>query len=173
MIDAVWSAARAGQWENWPGLPSGVTVATVMDALDGATLPLAVASRLGRRLLDRYDAAQLHVWADRGVVVLVEWIDPPCARAVAELLATLGRPDREAAGRYLRAGTTTTDYVYASRGLALTVAASYDQPSSFVPYLATVQLFAPGSLRDFILELGDNDQPGPRMIGPEPRLRPR
>jgi hypothetical protein len=167
--DAAWAVARAGRWASWPGLPSGQTVAGVIAALTGATPPLAAASRLGRRPVDRHDAPPLRVWADRAAVVLVEWVDPPCAGPVAELLAELGRPDREAAGRFLRAGTTTTEYVHASHGLALTVAASYDQPPSFAPYLVTVQLFAPGSLRDFVLELGGNDQPGPRPIGPGPR----
>ncbi|HMG53544.1 MAG TPA: hypothetical protein VK601_08675 [Kofleriaceae bacterium] len=168
-IDAAWGAARAGQWTAWPGLPPGLPVASVVAALTGAAPPLAVASRLGRRQVERHDAPPLHVWSDRGAAILVEWLDPPCSGAVAELLAALGPPQREAAGRHLRAGATTTEYVYAGRGLALTVAASYDQPPSFAPYLATVQLFAPGSLRDFVLELGGNDQPGPRPIGPGPR----
>jgi hypothetical protein len=167
--EAAWAVARAGRWASWPGLPSGQTVAAVIGTLTGATPPLAAASRLGRRPVDRYDAPPLRVWADGAAVVLVEWIDPPCAGTVAELRAALGRPDREAAGRFLRAGTTTTEYVHASRGLALTVAASYDQPPGFAPYLVTVQLFAPGSLRDFVLELGGNDPPGPRPIGPGPR----
>jgi hypothetical protein len=37
------------------------------------------------------------------------------------------------------------------------------------PYLATVQLFAPGSLRNFVLELGGGEAPGPCPIGPELR----
>jgi hypothetical protein len=167
MIDA-WTAARAGQWASWPGLAAKLSVAAVMAEL-GVAVPAAVASKLGRRALDRYDAPALHVWADHDQVVLIEWIDPPCAGTVAELLAQLGTPDREAAGRYLRAGVTTTEHVYAGRGLAVTVAASYDQPPRFAPSLATVQLFTPGTLRDFVLELGGNDQLGPRAIGPRPR----
>lgn len=164
-----WSAARAGRWDSWPGLPSGLAVPVVLAELAGTAPTATVGSRLGRRLVDRHDAPHMHVWSDGAAVILVEWIDPPCASTVGELLATLGPPDREAAGRYLRAGTTTTEYVYAGRGLALTVAASYDQPPSFAPYLATVQLFAPASLRDFVLELGGNDRGGPRSIGPGPR----
>ena len=167
-VDA-WHAARAGQWASWPGLPAKQSVAAVMAELGVAAPPPAVASRLGRRALDRHDAPALHVWADHDQVVLIEWIDPPCAGPVAELLARLGTPDREAAGRYLRAGATTTEHVYAGRGLAVTVAASYDQPPRFAPSLATVQLFTPGTLRDFVLELGGNDRVGPRTIGPGPR----
>jgi hypothetical protein len=169
MTDAAWTAARAGQWASWPGLPSGLPVASVVAGLTGAVAPLAITSRLGRRPVDRFDASPLRVWADGGAAILVDWVDPPCAGAVAELLAALGPPDREAAGRHLRAGATTTEYVYAGRGLALTVAASYDQPPGFAPYLATVQLFTPATLRDFVLELGGGDLPGPRPIGPGPR----
>jgi hypothetical protein len=161
--------AREGQWTRWPGLPPGVSAAVVVTALADSGVPLAVASRLGRRQVDRYDAGPLRVWADGGAAILVEWVDPPCAVSVTDLLAALGPPDREAAGRHLRGGATTTEYVYAGRGLALTVAASYDAPPSFVPYLATVQLFTPGSLRDFVLELGGGDLPGPRSIGALPR----
>jgi hypothetical protein len=166
MTDAAWAAARAGRWAGWTGLPPGLPVATVVAALTGAVAPLAIADRLGRRPVDRVDAAPLRVWASGGAALLVEWIDPPCAGTVAELLAALGAPDREAGGRHLRAGATTTEYVYAGRGLALTVAASYDQPPGFAPYLATVQLFTPATLRDFVLELGGGDRPGPRTIGP-------
>jgi hypothetical protein len=52
---------------------------------------------------------------------------------------------------------------------SMTVAASYDLPPRFAPTVATVQLFAPGSLRDFVLELGGDDRLGPRAIGPRPR----
>src|SRR5213075_2023816 len=38
-------------------------------------------------------------------------LDPPCAGSVAALLAALGPPAREAAGRHLREGATTTEYV--------------------------------------------------------------
>ncbi|HMG21685.1 MAG TPA: hypothetical protein VK607_10225, partial [Kofleriaceae bacterium] len=132
-IDAVWAAARAGEWTRWPGLPPGLSAAQVVAALTGAPPPLAVAARLGRRMVDRHDAAAIHAWTERDAAILVEWIDPPCAGPVAELLAALGPPGRDAAGRHLRAGATTTEYVYPDRGLALTVAASYDQPPSFAP----------------------------------------
>jgi hypothetical protein len=71
----------------------------------------------------------------------------------------LDRP--EGAGRFLQSGATTTAYVYAGRGLALTVAESYDQPPSFAPRLAAIQLFATTDLRTFVLELGGNDTTGP------------
>jgi hypothetical protein len=160
-----WDAARAGAWARWRGLPPGTSPALVVAALGGA-LPLAVEGTLGRRRVDRYDGSSLRIWADGGAALLVEWIDPPCAGTVAELVAALGAPDREGPGRHLRAGATTTEHVFASRGLAITVAASYDQPASFAPRLASVQLFAAGTLRDFVVELGGNDQPGPRPIGP-------
>jgi hypothetical protein len=164
---ADWAAAvaiaRAGRWASWPGLRSGLRVAAVLADLANAKPPLPVAGRLGRHQLDHYDASPLRVWASPdATVILVEWIDPPCASPVVELLTELGQPVREAAGRYLRSGATTTEYVYAGRGLALTVAASYDQPPGFLPTLVTVQLFAPGSLRDFVLELGGDDLSGPR-----------
>jgi hypothetical protein len=169
---AAWSAAlavaRAGRWASWTGLPR-VPVAAVLADLAGTGPTPPVPGKLGRRTLDRHDAGALHVWALEGAALLVEWIDPPCEGAATDLIAALGAPDREGAGRHLRSGATTTEYVYAGRGLAVTVAASYDQPPRFAPTVATVQLFAPGSLRDFVLELGGDDRLGPRPIGPRPR----
>ena len=75
----------------------------------------------------------------------------------------MGPSDREGAGRYRRFGATTTEHVYASRGLALTVAESYDDPQTFEPFLGAVQLFAASDLRTFILELGGNDRGGPKL----------
>jgi hypothetical protein len=142
MTDA-WRAARSGQWARWPGLPAEVSAAAVMAELAGIAPPAAVASQLGRSAVDRYDTPRLRVWAATGVAILVEWIDPPCAGAVSELLDALGPPDREAAGRHL------------------TIAESYDQPPSFAPRLAAVQLFAATDLRTFVIELGGNDTTGP------------
>lgn len=158
--------ARAGQWARWTGLPAGLPAATVIAGLVSVDVPTPTPGQLGRRPLDLYQAPPLRVWADGGAAVLVEWLDPPCAGSVAELLAALGVADREGAGRHLRSGATTTEHVHAARGLAVTVAASYEQPPSFAPRLATVQLFAATDLRSFVLELGGNDQPGPRLIGP-------
>ena len=159
--------ALAGQWTIWPGLPPGLTAAAVVSALVGGALPAAVASDLGRVPLDRLDVGALQVWANADdVVVLVEWIDPPCDGGVAELLAALGAPEREGPGRHRRSGATTTEYMYAGRGLAITAAESYDSPPSFETRLATVQLFAPTTMQAFVLELGGDVQVGPRMIGP-------
>ncbi len=162
--------ARAGEWARWPGLPPGLTATEALAELTGATTtPPPVASTLGRRTRERVDAPPLHIWTDGPSVILVEWRDPPSATTMPELIAALGAPDREGAGRHLRSGATTTERVYAARGLALTVAESYDQPPGFAPFAATVQLFAPGTLRDFVLELGGDDQPGPRVIDPRGR----
>lgn len=158
--------ARAGRWARWPGLPAGLMPAAVIGELIAVPAPPPAPGQLGRRPLDVYEAPPLRLWADRGTVVLVEWLDPPCAGTVEETLGVLGRADRAAAGRHLRSGATTTEHVYAGHGLAITVAASYDQPPSFAPRLATVQLFAPCTLRDFVLELGGNDRLEPRMVGP-------
>lgn len=161
--------ARAGRWASWPGLPAGLTVAEVLAELGGAAVPAPVASSLGRRSCERFDAPPLRVWADGAAVVLVEWLDPPSATSVEELLAALGPPDRDGPGRHLRDGAVTTERVHAARGLAVTVAESYDDPPSFAPSVATVQVFAPCTLRDFVLELGGNDTLAPRPIDPRGR----
>jgi hypothetical protein len=97
---------------------------------------------------------------ERTHVVLIEVTKRLGATAPAALRDQLGAADREGAGRFLQSGATTTEYVYARRGLALTVAESYDQPPSFAPRLAAIQLFAATDLRTFALDLGGNDRDG-------------
>lgn len=159
-----WGAiARAGRWTEWAGLPEPLLVSTLHDELEPGTGPRG-STMLGRRRRDVVKTPKGRYWQDGNDVELVELIDPPTDRAVADLLAALGPAEREGAGRYLRIGATTTEYVYPARGLALTVGRSYDQPPSFEPYLAQVLLFAPTDLRTFILERGGDDRPGPRTL---------
>lgn len=95
--------------------------------------------------------------------MLVELEDPPSLLPPEDLIRELGAPDRTSPGRYRRFGATTTEHVYAGRGLALTVAESYDEPPGFEPFLGAVQLFPAGDLRAFKLNLGGDDRGGPRL----------
>jgi len=61
-------------------LPPGLVVAAVVAELAGTAPAVPVASRLGRRPVDRYDAPRLHVWADGTAVVLVEWVGRSAVR---------------------------------------------------------------------------------------------
>jgi hypothetical protein len=155
------AAIRAADWARWPGLPADLREATLVRDL-----------RLGRAASDKVQLSRTpaivvqargaRYWMrDRDRVVLVELTANLGVTAPADLLAQLPSPDREGAGRHLESGATTTEYVFASRGLAITVAASYDRPPRFPPRLAAVQLFAPTDLRTFDLELGGRDRVAP------------
>jgi hypothetical protein len=157
------AALRSADWLHWPGLPADLRETAFVRDLG---LDRAKKQRHGGRLSGHdvvvVDTPGLRYWLrDRGRVVLVEVTGKLGAAPPAELRAQLGRPDREGAGRFLQSGATTTEYVYAARGLALTVAESYDHPPSFSPRLAAIQLFASTDLRTFDLELGGNDRTGP------------
>jgi hypothetical protein len=154
--------ARAGHWTEWPGLPEALTARALDEELDLGTGP-RTSTLLGRRRRDVVKTAKGRYWLDGNEVVLVELVDPATDRPVNELLDALGPPEREGAGRHLRIGASTTEYVYPARGLAVTVGRSYDKPPSFDPYLAQVMLFAPTDLRTFILERGGDDRVGPRL----------
>jgi hypothetical protein len=155
--------AREGRWTEWTGLPSPLPVSALHDELEPGTGPRS-STLLGRRRRDVVTTPTGRYWQNGNDVELVELIDPPHDRPVDELLDALGPPEREGAGRHLRIGATTTEYVYPARGLALTVGRSYDQPPSFEPYLAQALLFAPTDLRTFVLERGGDDRPGPRTL---------
>lgn len=162
-------AAVAGRWVDWNGLPGGVTVSQVYRSLraqsapSGPKVPAMTAARLGRRSLLKGEEGGIRVWADpAGEVAMIEIIDPASVQPTATVIAALGPPEREGAGRHLRMGVTTTEYVYAARGLALTVGESYDEPPSFPPRFVLAQLFAPTTMQGFVLELGGIDRVGPR-----------
>jgi hypothetical protein len=158
-----WGAiARAGRWTEWPGLPQPLDEATLTGELQlapGARTP----TMLGRRRREVVSSGAARYWVDGDDVVLVELVDPASELEPDELLAALGAPEREGAGRYRRIGVTTTEYVYPARGLALTVARSYDTPPGFAPFLAQALLFPPSDLRTFVLERGGDDRGGPRI----------
>jgi hypothetical protein len=156
--------ARAGDWEQWAGLPEDLDEATLAREL---RLPPGPARRatatLGSQRVELADAGSVRYWLRGHEVVLVELRAPASAAGPAELLTALGAPEREGAGRFRRADATTTEYVYPQRGLALTVAESFDDPPSFAPEVGQVLLFAPTDLRGFVVDLGGNDRGGPRL----------
>lgn len=156
------TALRSADWARWPGLPDDLREADLVRTLGLGKGATRHDGRLGRRDVVIVEAPGLRYWLrDRNHVVLIEVTAKLGTTAPAELRSQLGPADREGPGRFLQAGATTTEYVYAGRGLALTVAESYDQPPSFAPRLAAVQLFAVGDLRTFVLELGGNARAGP------------
>jgi hypothetical protein len=157
------AALRSADWAHWPGLPADLREAGLVRELRldrGKTTRRD--GRLGRHDAVIVEAPGLRYWLrDRDHVVLLEVTGNLGTAPPATLRSQLGTADREAAGRFLQSGATTTEYVYAGRGLAITVAESYDQPPKFSPRLAAVQLFAPTDLRTFDLELGGHDRGGP------------
>jgi hypothetical protein len=154
---------RSADWAHWPGLPADLREADLQRDLGlGRAATSRHDGRLSRRNAVIVETPNLRYWLrDRTHVVLIEVTKHLGATAPAALRAQLGAADREGAGRFLQSGATTTEYVYARRGLALTVAESYDQPPSFAPRLAAIQLFAATDLRTFALDLGGNDRGGP------------
>jgi hypothetical protein len=154
---------RAADWSRWPGLPPDLRERDLVRDLgiDRASATRRDA-RLGRHDAVVVDGGGLRYWLrDRDRVVLVEVTGHVGSTAPADLQRQLGAPARAGAGRFLQSGATTTELVYPDRGLAITVAASYDTPPSFAPRVAAVQLFAITDLRTFVLELGGNDRGGP------------
>ncbi len=155
---------RDGRWLEFDGLPRRLDEAGLLRELGReAQAHAGRPANLGRHGRTLVELDGLRYWLAGRRVVLVELEDPASSLAPGELLSALGAADREGAGRYRRVGATTTEHVFAGRGLALTVAESYDDPPSFAPILAAVQLFVPTDLRGFILELGGDDRGGPRF----------
>jgi hypothetical protein len=163
------TVAADGRWSAWHGLDA--------DLHDGdVTTAFAVPSGLVEAGIDQLShraratrtvpgdgEPRLRWWLDdEGAVLLLRITDPAAEAAIADVLATLGAADREGPGRHLVFGGTTTEYVWAARGLSLTWAASYEDPPAFVPRLASASVFARTDLGGFIVDLGGDDRGGPR-----------
>jgi len=162
------SIAALGRWSQWQGLDSGLVDEDVTRAFDVPSDRVeADAGRLSHRTLDARtvwadEEPALRWWLDEeDAVLLVQVADPACQPPLHETLAALGPPDREGAGRYRVLGATTTELVWARRGLSLTVAASYDNPPTAPDRLAAALLFEPTDLGRFVAELGGDDRGGP------------
>lgn len=147
--------ARAGRWSEWTGLPE-LTEAELRAGL-GLALGTRASVRLGRERLELVTCGPTRYWLDGDQVRLVELVEPASPPAV-ELLAALGPASREGPGRHRRLDSSTDEHVYPERGLAVTVAHTFDDAP---PFVAQVLLFAPTDLTGFVVELGGNDRAGP------------
>jgi hypothetical protein len=157
-----------GRWIEWDGLQPGLTDGAVTAAfgVDRAAVERGTGQLSGRRRELRTVRADgepvLRWWLDGGgVVELVQVVDPPGPPDVESVLAALGPPEREGAGRHLVSGATTTELVWPARGLSLTLAESYEDPPAWPRRLAAALLFPATDLRTFVIDLGGNDRGGP------------
>jgi len=162
------SVAAAGRWSDWDGLERGMTDPAVTSAfgVDAALVERGTGQLSGRRRELRTVRAggepTLRWWLDGdGTVVLVQVVGPSSWPDLEAALTALGPPEREAAGRHLVSGATTTELVWPARGLSLTIAESYDDPPAWPRRLASALLFPASDMRTFVVDLGGNDRGGP------------
>jgi len=146
-------AAREGRWADFEGLPDELDMASLLAGLGRQPSWTERPDVLGDDERTLAESEGLRCWLDGARVMLAELSDPASAAAADPMLAQRGAADGERPGRP-RSDATVTDYVYAGRGLVLTVAESYDHPPSFEPFVVTVRLFAPTTLIAYLTELG-------------------
>ncbi|MBO9343572.1 MAG: hypothetical protein J7454_16560 [Roseiflexus sp.] len=164
--------ALRGDWLHWNGLEAGLTGQALRhllgpDVIAEAREPARLSLQLVTRQVYRRTSPPHTVVAwfedtsDR--LLLIDLDEPPSLASLDDIVSAWGPADRVAPGRAIVFGAMTTEYVYLSRGIALTIAESYDDPPSFAPRIARVQLFAPTDLQGFLVRFGGGDQHyGPR-----------
>ena len=108
-----------GDLPRWRGLPE-VSVRALAEAFGE---PLSVDSaELGDDVAERRAYPQFTAYVRDGYVVLVELLDPP-----ASAFETLGPPTEILAHEILAPGAYVHEYLYADRGLLLSVAKPFDR----------------------------------------------
>ncbi|MFZ1410222.1 MAG: hypothetical protein WAS07_02040 [Micropruina sp.] len=158
--------ALRGELSGWRGL-NNETVATLTDALApvGAVIgPTYAERRLGRfdkfTITRQTEPVEIEVWVPGGAsaVALVEFDDPPTSEVDA-LLDSLGAPEDVQHNQRWRTGMLVDEYVYASRGLSLSVATpSADVGVTPIPrdsrQIVHVQLFRPMTVDEWRAGIG-------------------
>jgi hypothetical protein len=157
----------SGLWTEFHGLPRVMSERQLLEGLGRLhSASQRRATQLSGASATLVEGDLLRYWLDDdGRVLLAEMHDPPNGFAIDALLEAMGPAQRESSGRYRRYGAITTEFVYPDRGLALTVAESYDDPAAFEPYLAATHLFAPTDMRGFVTDLGGEDHLGSQLAG--------
>jgi hypothetical protein len=159
---------REGRWGAFSGLPHELPERELLEVLDKVHAVSHVrAGTLSGVPVTVVESDLLRYWTDdQSNVLLVEMHEPPSSLTVSGLLSVMGEAEREGSGRYRRYGVMMTEYVYPTRGIALTIGESYDEPPTFEPMLAAVHLFVATDLADYDGRLGGSDALAPPPAGP-------
>jgi hypothetical protein len=133
-------AARAGRWDDWSGVPAGLSAGDAEAELGRTAV---VHRRAGIAVHELTGGIRL--WVRDGAVELVEIDDPDGDPTVID---ELGPVDVEEPARFVVFGAATTEHVWLARGLALVTAAAYDHglpgpPVDTAPHLVHAELFVP------------------------------
>lgn len=161
--------AFAGDLLGWRGLSGAETVETVSKAMGPITRGVAPIEK--ERMSHRFSVfafdrgaspspVELWVLVGQDSVSLVEYDDPPDV-GLEQILAAAGPPELVLQNRRSAEGASVKEYVYASRGLTLSVAEPYSWSEHYSRYLTHVQLYRASST-DYYW----------RYIGPGAELHP-
>ena len=154
-------ATRTGRWDEWRGLPAGLTAAEAE-----AELGQTAQSHRRNGITVHELTTGMRLWVRDGAVELVEIDDPAGEPSVVDELEPA---DVEGPARFGAFGSATTEHVWLARGLVLVTATAYDHglpgpPVDTTPRLVHVELFVPVDLETW--------RQGPGRWRWRPRPRP-
>ena len=167
-VDVLTKIVTKGDLDQASGLPAGCkkeeAIAVLGEPTEIKNAPLVVG-----RWLDRleygaaYGARRLAVWLDVDDTILMIEIDKPKVTGeIADLLKSLGDPDDIIRSRTGNLSFSYRDFVYAKRGLTLSVGVPIDDDEGLPPLdIGYIYLYAPTTVEIYIGELG----------GLEPKVR--
>jgi len=150
-------AAISGELAAWRGLRHGTRREDVERELPGDwTFEAAAGVRLGRSF-GILRSGDVEVWIPTGETLVSSVEFPARVADPAALLAQLGEPEVALTSRQFAPDAFVQDWVYASRGLTVSVAKPFDDGDMSVVF---VQLYEPTDTTTFVTLIG---QSGPEM----------
>ena len=161
MADTITNAV-AGQLTEWRGLPPDATLPSAVQAL-APVRQVRDAVKAERRHqpflvtvveLDR-PPFQMQVWIRKGDVrvSVLECDDPPVAN-LEETLASLGNPEWVLEDQRLHSHGLVTEYIYASRGLTLSILRPDEWSRETSLRAVHLQLYAPATTQHYLDAIG-------------------
>jgi hypothetical protein len=153
--------ALAGRLVGWRGL--GALDEAALRAELGELERDPVVRPRGARGFQVLRAGEVEAWFPGGseTAATVEFA-PAADLDGEELLADLGEPELVLDSNHFAVGAVVSDYVYAARGITVSVAQPFEDGARSVVY---VQLYAPTTTQAYVTEIGQSGE----QIQPYPR----
>jgi hypothetical protein len=163
-------AVLRGEYQNWDGLVPEPTLEEFAARVGAAMIH---APQRRDRIATRYSVyaieraappARLEAWSPTGTrrISIVEIDDPVCPD-VEPVLDAMGEPEIRLEGARLSADYLVSEFVFAQRGIVLSIGAPLTPQVSRRRMLLHIRLFPPVTLQRYLTDIGESNPSRPTV----------